>query len=332
MSEVSVEQVSFNPDIFKIYIPLPGNPLKNLNSYVLRTQEKSLVIDTGFNMQECREALLGGLEELGVDMRKAEIYATHLHSDHTGLISEIMRDDTIIYMSKLDYETMFKMFSSGWNLLEENMIQEGFPEEEVVANHDINPAKAYVSRKVFTPCFVDDGDQIHIGPFTLKVIYVPGHTPGNTCLYMEREKILFSGDHILFDISPNITRWLGMDDALGSYLDNLKRIRKLDIRLALPGHRNISTDVYKRIDQLLEHHDRRLEETLNVVKDHSGACAYEIAAHMKWAMRGKNWGEFPVQQKWFAVGETCSHLDYLLMRKKLERKRKGKVYRYYLSD
>ncbi len=33
---------------------------------------------------------------------------------------------------------------------------------------------------------------------------------------------------------------------------------------------------------------------------------------MKWSMRGKCWEEFPITQRWFAVGETMAHLDYLI--------------------
>ena len=37
------EQVYSNPDIFKIYVPLPDNPLKNLNCYVLKAENEELV-------------------------------------------------------------------------------------------------------------------------------------------------------------------------------------------------------------------------------------------------------------------------------------------------
>jgi len=332
MREVAVVQISANPDIFNIYIPLPGNPLKNLNCYVLKTPEKSLVIDTGFNLQESKEALLSGLAYLGIDMERAEIYATHLHADHTGLIGEIMRDDTVIYMSKRDYETMIYLLSDdGWKMSEESMMMEGFPKNELKANRDSNPARIYTTGKVFTPCFVRDGDSIRIGSYTLTVISTPGHTPGNTCLYMEHEKILFTGDHILFDITPNITRWSGLEDALGSYLENLEKIRRLDIRLALPAHRTNGMDVYERIGQLLEHHDERIKNTIGVLKAFPNASAYEIASHMQWSMRGKVWTDFPVQQKWFAVGETCSHLDYLSNRGVAAKKLVDNIYGYILT-
>ena len=43
-------------NIFSIYVPLPGNPLRNLNSYLVkgRARERSLLIDTGFRREECR--------------------------------------------------------------------------------------------------------------------------------------------------------------------------------------------------------------------------------------------------------------------------------------
>jgi hypothetical protein len=49
-------------------------------------------------------------------------------------------------------------------------------------------------------------------------------------------------------------------------------------------------------------------------------------------MRGKDWTEFPLQQKIFAVGETLSHLDYLIEENKLYKRLENGVYRYYISD
>ena len=43
-------------DLWRLDIPLVGNPLKNLNSYLL-TGERSLLIDTGLRQQPCREAM-----------------------------------------------------------------------------------------------------------------------------------------------------------------------------------------------------------------------------------------------------------------------------------
>ena len=50
-----VSQLSDN--LYTIPVPLPGNPLRELNSYFLRGQERDLLIDTGFRRPECRAAL-----------------------------------------------------------------------------------------------------------------------------------------------------------------------------------------------------------------------------------------------------------------------------------
>lgn len=48
-----MEQIRDN--IFRIGVPLRGNPLKEVNSYLIRGRERDLLIDTGFRRQECLE-------------------------------------------------------------------------------------------------------------------------------------------------------------------------------------------------------------------------------------------------------------------------------------
>ena len=73
-------------NIYLIPVPLPDNPLRNLNSYVIRAEGggRHLLIDTGFRRDECRDALLAGLGELDVRLEDTDIFLTHLHSDHTS--------------------------------------------------------------------------------------------------------------------------------------------------------------------------------------------------------------------------------------------------------
>lgn len=68
-------------------------------------------------------------------------------------------------------------------------------------------------------------------------------------------------------------------------------------------------DVYERIEQLLYHHEIRLQNAIDIISSNPGLDANNIASKMQWSMQGKNWNEFPVHQKWFALGETLSHLD-----------------------
>jgi len=326
------EKIYDNPDIYKIYVPLPNNPLKNLNCYVIKTPEKNLIIDTGFDLPECLAALKEGLEELNIDIDKTEMFLTHLHSDHTGLVTKIMKDDSNIYMSKIDYEYIKYTTDAYWNIVDEEYIKEGFPVEELNSSRSINPAKAYATKSPFYPITFDDNFKFKVGEYEFTAIMTPGHTPGHACLYLEKEKIIYLGDHVLFDISPNITSWPNIKNSLLDYIKSLNKIKEIDIKVALPAHRKNEMDINERIEQLLHHHDVRLQNTMDIISLDQGLNAYEIAGKMQWSMRGKNWSVFPVQQKWFAVGETLAHLDYLIEDNKIYKKLEDGIYKYYLCS
>ena len=87
--------------LWRLEIPLVGNPLKTLNSYLI-TGERNLLIDTGFRQQPCREALERQLRELAVDLNRTDLFLTHLHSDHTGLAPELVRPGCRVYIGAVD--------------------------------------------------------------------------------------------------------------------------------------------------------------------------------------------------------------------------------------
>lgn len=323
------------PEIYRMLIPLPENPLKTLNSYLIKLENRNLLIDTGFNRPECHEALIENLKELNVDMEKTDIFLTHLHSDHTGLINKIAHKNSKVYIGKIDYEYMFENLEGfNWEESEKRFASEGFPYEIIERLRDTNQAKIFAPDGMFESILVEDGYKFNVDKLEFTVILTSGHTPGHTCLYLEKEKLLFSGDHILFDITPNITSWLRVKDSLRNYIESLEKIKKLEITKTFPGHRATSDDVYSRIDEIIEHHKSRLTDTLEVIKEKSakeGLTAYEIASFVKWNMRGKSWTEFPDNQKWFAVGETLSHLDYLFNENKIEKFKDNDMYKYKLT-
>lgn len=323
------------PEIYRMLIPLPENPLKTLNSYLIKLENRNLLIDTGFNRPECHEALIENLKELNVDMEKTDIFLTHLHSDHTGLINKIAHKNSKVYIGKIDYEYMFENLEGfNWEESEKRFASEGFPYEIIERLRDTNQAKIFAPDGMFESILVEDGYKFNVDKLEFTVILTSGHTPGHTCLYLEKEKLLFSGDHILFDITPNITSWLRVKDSLRNYIESLEKIKKLEITKTFPGHRATSDNVYSRIDEIIEHHKSRLTDTLEVIKEKSakeGLTAYEIASFMKWNMRGKSWTEFPDNQKWFAVGETLSHLDYLFNENKIEKFKDNDMYKYKLT-
>lgn len=326
-----VEKIFCEPEIFKIYVPLPDNPLKNLNCYVICSMDESLIIDTGFCMNECYEAMRRGLCELGIDLnsKKTSLFLTHLHSDHIGLAAKLMPKNSLIYMSKIDYEYLKTWENEGaWEKTEDVFCTEGFPKEAIGVLRETNPARSYAPEGPFDAVTLVDGDIVRVGIFDFLCILTPGHTPGHMCLYLKEKGLMILGDHVLFDITPNITSWLNVEDSLNDYLTSLKKIKIYDVETALPAHRKNDKNFYVRVDEILEHHKVRLENTYQAVSEKGGMTAYEIAEKLKWSMRGRDWSEFPMHQKWFAVGETLSHLDYLKNRGMIQKKLIDGIFRY----
>ena len=103
------------PNLYRIEIPLPKNPLKALNSYVVKSPERNLVIDTGWNQEECLNAMQAGLKELEVDIRETDFFITHMHTDHLGLVSSLVTDTTTIYFNRPDADRIKP--ASPWMIL-----------------------------------------------------------------------------------------------------------------------------------------------------------------------------------------------------------------------
>jgi glyoxylase-like metal-dependent hydrolase (beta-lactamase superfamily II) len=299
--------------ISRIVVTLPNNPLRSLNSYIVHGNDRNLLIDTGFHLEESFKDLTEGIRALNIDMKRTDLFLTHCHSDHTGNSGRIASDESVIYASAVDRVLIDRTINDNVGLRRsfyDRMCRSGFPEEKAAPSLGVNPAIQNNEPDAFIMTSVDEGHVFDLGGICLRAFYTPGHTPGHMCLFIDTEGILFTGDHVLFDITPNITEWKEMDDALGSYIDSLRVARGMDVRLALPGHRE-SGNFKDRIDALLEHHEARLEEALSIAAQRPGQTCYEIASRMTWKVSGGNWDAFPLSQLYFAVGEAKSHLRHL---------------------
>ena len=326
-----VEEVANN--IFRIGVPLPNNPLRELNSYFIRGTDRDVLIDTGFRNDECRAALEEGLCSLGSDPERRDVLVTHLHSDHSGMADLFVGKTRHVYISATDMQYIgYFLYEPDYRRRQRSRyIREGLDASLEAEIFKVNPANQQTLKELtdqFVP--LQTGNTIDVGEYTLETIIVPGHTPGNAVFWCEKQGILFCGDHVLFDISPNITVWDKVEDSLGNYLNNLERVRALPVKLAMPGHRKTG-DFAERVDALLAHYHRRLDEVRQILRDTPGLTAYEIASRMTWRIRARNWEEFPITQKWFALGECLSHLDYLRKREIVSRREENGRLCYYLT-
>ena len=310
-----IEEIRNN--LFRTEIPLPNSPLKSLNSYIIKGEDRNLIIDTGLNRKECLDAMHSGLKELDIDLEKTDLFITHLHADHFGLVSKLATESTKVYFNRPDSEIIESW--DGWDTMIEYGGQNGFPRNELQSAVSSHPGHKFGSEWTPELSILQEGDRIDVGDYHFTCVETPGHSLGHMCLYEPAAKILVAGDHILIDITPNIQCWSDDQNPLADYLDSLDKVSKLDIELVLTGHRRLVTDYKSRIQELKDHHYRRLDEIISILGD-SAMSAYEIASKMSWDINCENWEEFPMAQKWFATGEAISHVRYLEENKRLKRR------------
>lgn len=137
------------------------------NCYILQDEnsKEAMVIDPGGEAEKILELL---------DILKAQvkyIYLTHCHGDHIAALKEVKeKTKGKILIQREDANGLYD------------------PNINLVEYIGINPELLEADSRV------DDGDTIHVGEIELKVIHTPGHTKGGSCLYSQKEKMLFSGD------------------------------------------------------------------------------------------------------------------------------------------
>ena len=185
------------------------------NCYIVVDEEikEAMVIDPGGEPEKIKEMLT----ILGV--RVKYIVLTHCHGDHIGGVTQLK--------SELGGKVLIhRDDSEGLNNKKINLTEfmNGLPEIEIDADSRL-----------------DDGDLIHLGDLEFRVIHTPGHTKGGASLYLESQKLLFSGDTLFRGT------WGRTDLPTSDFNQIMESITKKlmvlpDDTIVYPGHRNIYND------------------------------------------------------------------------------------------
>jgi glyoxylase-like metal-dependent hydrolase (beta-lactamase superfamily II) len=307
------------PNLYKIEIPLPQNPLGAINSYVVKSSERSLIIDTGMNQEKCARALLAGLKRLSVDLERADYFITHWHADHLAGVVNVASDTSAVHLSHVEASVIKSGRYENWERFPEFLRRNGFPETELQRVVKTYSSPKYRPTKMLDIRPVREGDEIVIGDYTFRCMETPGHSPGHMCLYEPGKKVFVSGDHILPGVTPIIALMSYEENPLREYLESLEKICNLDVKLTLPAHGNVLDNFKERVEELKQHHKIRTDEVLAILGN-GEQSAFTVASQMTWDVAYQSWQRFPASQKWFACGEALAHLKYLEVAGKVRRK------------
>ena len=234
-------------------------------------------------------------------------------------MASLATDTSVVYFNRQEAAALD--FHKHWQELSAFYHSNGFPEDELRKALESHPGYKYDLKDKVDFHTLEEGSTIEIGDYCFRCIETPGHSSGHMCLYEANKKLLVSGDHILSGITPNISLWSKEKNPLKEYLASLDKVYDLEVNLVLPGHGRIFNGHRKRITELKHHHQNRVNEILSILGG-GEKNAFQISSLMSWDVNYSSWELFPSSQKWFAVGETLSHLKYLeedrLVRRKMK--------------
>ncbi|MDA0815119.1 MAG: MBL fold metallo-hydrolase [Chloroflexi bacterium] len=324
------------PGLYQLKTPFPAPALPYIMPYVLIDSDGVNLVDAGFGTPAATEAMTRQLDELGyapADIRR--LFVTHAHPDHMGMASWVKEQspDTQVIMLEREWQWIQERWldTEKWTQLSDQwLVRHGVPQEEVDTAHasgalapnarpgGATPAPASGARQDRPPMrFVEpdvklqDGDVVELAGWRLQAVWTPGHTPGHMCLYETNHRLMFTGDHVLPFISPNVSLHADQEGTspLFDFRESLKKVSAFDTTRALPAHEFTIADLPARCDELLHHHDERLNEVWEAISADGPTSARVVSQRVSW--NTGPFDEFNIFIKRAALGETLSHLLYL---------------------
>ncbi|GAA0997233.1 MBL fold metallo-hydrolase [Acrocarpospora macrocephala] len=304
------------PGIHRLPLPMPGDSLRAVNVYAIQDGAGVALVDGGWAIPEAHQVLEKSLNSIGhtcADVTR--VIVTHAHIDHYTLAVWLRAEHgTPVLVGRGERDSLEWLAGAGPRHRHqcELLRRAGAPHlAAYMARGDADVDPVAEGWEAPDEWLAEGG--IEIGGREFRVLETPGHTEGHIMVLSESDGLLFSGDQILPHITPSIGfEAVPRPQPLVAFLRSLARLRKLpDLRL-LPAHGPAGMGAHARIDELAEHHRRRLEQSADAVARLGAATVAEVAAELPWTRHRREFAELDDFNSTLAVFETSAHLAYLV--------------------
>ncbi len=193
------------------------------NNIFFWSKDDVSIVDTGYVAhQEQTLALVKNLLKAEGLSKLDKIVNTHLHSDHCGGNAILVKNfQSNVYVPASEVSTV-----NGWdeNLLSFRNLGQDCPAFK--CQYSLEPGK-----------------QILLGTHMWEILAAPGHDPHSIVLYQEDYQLLISADALWEDGFGAIFPELDGEDGFEEVAKTLDLIEQLKIKLVIPGHGKLFTDI-----------------------------------------------------------------------------------------
>ncbi len=305
--------------IHRIPLPLPMDALKAVNVYAIEGDDGLTLIDGGWAIPLARDLLDKSLRSIGSGFGDIKRFlVTHVHRDHytmaAALGAEFGSDvalgieekpalDLLLNVDKLTESPFTAVLRTAGALEIAELWNQG-DRELPDPVHWAHPNT-----------WIEGDRTFRVGARSIDAVHTPGHTPGHYVFADQAEGVLFSGDHVLPTITPSIGFTVPpTDEPLGDFMASLARVRSLpDLRI-LPAHGPVAPSTHQRVDELLTHHESRLDQCLASLRSRGDVTSLVVARDLGWTRHEHAFDSLDEFSQGMAAMETKAHMDVLVSR------------------
>ncbi len=199
-----------------------GSGVWGANVYLLVDDDLTLV-DTGFKGRAGQ--ILRHIAKLGYSHSNIErIIITHYHADHIGSLAELKRitkASVIAHPADAPY-------------IDGRLPQPGPARPKWLNKALASSQKVWATVPVGVDILINDGDELPILG-GIKILHVPGHTPGSICLFVQSKRLVIVGDVIANRFGLRLPS-LAFTVDLAQEMVSVKKIASLDFDVICFGH------------------------------------------------------------------------------------------------
>jgi glyoxylase-like metal-dependent hydrolase (beta-lactamase superfamily II) len=295
-----------------------------VNIYAIDHGDRVTLIDGGWATAQTEPALERGLAALGYRFTDiGRILVTHVHRDHySEAVALRRRWGTHIALGRGEADTLraIRAIAEGTEASSNPARLRAAGAAELATMIERAPRRPIEADNFELPDeWLGPGPVIALKDRSLDAIETPGHTRGHLTFLDGAAGALYAGDHLL----PHITPSIGYEAApatspLGAYLESLALMKQLPDLQLLPAHGPPTPSTHQRADELLTHHERRLDLSAAAVA--AGApTGLAVAQQLRWTRRERRLTELDPFNQMLAVLETVAHLNVLVVQGRAHR-------------